>query len=104
MRKFLESTSRSDTRSYIEPVVSVQSGLSVTPSQMNQMTRHGIPVSASVLPSEAFAPGVEVGSPLELSLFERRGVDFSDVAVYQQNSRSKVKSYVDSINNSPKEN
>lgn len=80
---------------YNSKVVSVQGNLTITPSQMSQLAEKGIPISSQVLGAEMFDDG-EVGTLKEVPFTMRRGVEASDVYVYQQQCRKKVNSYVQS--------
>lgn len=76
----------------VEPVF-VQSGLSVSAADMNRMVRSGIPVSSQNLSDDMLSPGHDGIDP-EVPLFARRGIEFSDVYVEQQNARAKVSAAV----------
>lgn len=97
MRKFLEQQSSSRVRAYDTIGEMSEQNLAITPSEMNQMTQRGIPVSSSVLSPELFDSGHEIGINTPLSVFERRGFDFSDASVYEQNCRNRVSSYAQSL-------
>lgn len=80
---------------YNAEVVSVQGNLTITPSQMSQLAERGIPISSQMLGADNFDDG-EVGVLSEVPFTMRRGVDASDVYVYQQKCRKKVNDYVQS--------
>lgn len=81
----------SHSRAYDTPVKHVQEGLALTPSEMLTMSQSGVPISSQMLSADAFNPGHE-GSEPSVPYELRRGVDISDVAYYQQQTRAKVKS------------
>lgn len=88
----------SKSRAYNADMRVVQGGLAITPAQMNQMTNAGMSVSAATLSSDLFDEG-HLGSDPHVPFELRRGVDFSQVAEYQQNCRAKVKQAVESSEN-----
>lgn len=68
--------------------VHVQSNLSVTPSQMNQMRVHGIPISSNVDPTKFYdgdsSPVVSI-DPMML-----RGVDIVDAWNAEQTAKNRL--------------
>lgn len=80
-------------RAYDAEQVVVQSGLSLSASDMNRMTRQGIPISAQNLSDDMLSPGHDGVDP-DVPLFARRGVEFSDVYVAQRDARAKVSAAV----------
>ena len=83
-------------RCYNVPQTHVQSGLSMSPAQMSQLSEHGVPISSQVLGAEYFDDGV-VGPLTDVPFLNRRGIDASDVYDYQVRSRQKVQKYVNSL-------
>ncbi len=90
------------TRAYNADMRHVQGNLAITPAQMNIMTNKGMPVSAAALSPDLFDDG-HLGSDPHVPFELRRGVDFSQVAEYQAECRSKVKSAVESASNGSKD-
>lgn len=78
------------------PVVPVNPHLAMTPSDMNRLSQQGLPISSSMLSDDFFAEP-HTGVDSSVPFFAKRGVTFSDVAVYQQESRRKI---INSINES----
>lgn len=99
MKKFLEQTAQSRTRAYDTLGEMAEQNLAITPSQMNKLASSNIPVSSSVLSQDVFDVGHDLGVNAPLSVFERRGVDFSEVSVYEQSCRNKVSDYLSSSDN-----
>lgn len=77
------------TRAYCADVVPVQSGLSISPSEMHQLQERNIPISSSTISDDLISPGHK-GTDASVPLFRQRGVDFSDVYVSESNARSKI--------------
>lgn len=80
-------------RAYNAAQTIVQSGLSLSAADMNRMTKEGIPISSQNLSDDMLSPGHDGIDP-EVPLFARRGIEFSDVYVEQQNARAKVSAAV----------
>lgn len=91
MNRFLKKFS-CKTRAYNTPRVPVQDNLAISPSQMNEMTKAGIPISSQMLDSSNFDDGVLGISVPDVPIEYRRGVTISDIYDYQQRSRSAVSS------------
>lgn len=75
-------------RKEFEP--SVQSGLSITPAQMADLSAKGIPVSAQSGAMEfdsVAVPANDYGVPIDM----QRGTDIADVWNAQKNARKKMK-------------
>lgn len=73
-----------------EPIV--QSGLSVTPSQMEQMRQKGIPIAPPSLGVEFF--DTDDNKNFYVDARFRRGADISDAYNAEQNARGKLKKAV----------
>lgn len=86
------------TNSYSAERSFVQGGLSVTPSEMLQATRNGIPISSQLLNDSMFNEG-EVSRLTDVPFELRRGIDAGDIYQYQQESRAKVNKAKQAIQN-----
>lgn len=71
-------------RKSYEPVV--KSGLSVTPSQMSEMTAKGIPISSQLSALEYDSTDVGLGD-FNIPVDMRRGVDIADTWNAQKDAR-----------------
>lgn len=72
----------------------VQSRLALTPAEMRQSMERGEPISAK-FDDSMFYDG-DSSNKVELDPMDRRGLDVNDVWDYQQSSRKKIKSSIDS--------
>lgn len=81
------------TRAYNSDVVPVQSGLTISPAQMNELNQSNIPISASMVSDDLLSPGHK-GSDPDVPILRQRGVDFSDVYVAELSARDKIESAV----------
>lgn len=99
MKRFLETLSKSRTFAYdVEPVMCEQN-LAITPSEMHRMADAHIPITSSVLSEDLFDSGHDIGVNSPLTVFERRGVDFSEVSAYSQSCQNKLSQSYESISN-----
>lgn len=96
MLSTLKRLARRSSSAYTAPVKVIQQSLSVSPAQMAQAAERGIPISSQLLGAENFDDGV-VGPITDVPFLMRRGVDASDIFVYQQMCRAKIKDYVNSV-------
>lgn len=83
------------SRAYDTDVTFVQGDLAVTPAEMSQASKMGIPISSNTVSSELFDDG-EIGRMREVPFLYRRGVEIGDVFAHQQDCQSKVSNYVNS--------
>lgn len=66
----------------------VQGGLAITPAQMDDLRRRGIPISTSQIPDELFFDGDDNPS-FDMPLDHQRGIDIAEI--WQEAMTSKKK-------------
>lgn len=90
MQTNINRLARKVEHSYNVDPVMVEQHLAITPSEMNKRAAQGIPIGANVLPHDMFAEGHE-GTDSSVPYLAQRGIDFSDAAVYTQNSKAALR-------------
>lgn len=69
----------------------VQSGLSISPAEMNECVKANIPISASMVSDDLLSKGHK-GSDPSVPILRQRGMDFSDVYCAESAARDKIAS------------
>ncbi len=87
------SKKRFNIRAYNADRVFVPRDLAVTPSEMYALSKQGIPIGTHMVNPDAFNDGEELLSHQcpDTPFMLRRGVELSDVAMYQNQCRKKVR-------------
>lgn len=97
MKRFLETLAKGRVFAYDAEPVMCEQNLAVTPSEMHRMSEAHIPITSSVLSQDLFDAGHDLGVNAPLSVFERRGIDFSEVSAYSQSCQQKLSKAYESI-------
>lgn len=90
----IRKSSRHPIKSYNEDVVHVQSHLTVTPSEMLELSKHGVPIASQMRP-DMFYDG-DNSPVVDLAPEFRRGFDVNDAWNAEMDAKVKLRHLVKS--------